>query len=153
MAASPADPTRTLRRNRRLWLAVALAAAVLLVLLLALYLARGPIGASLVVSYLRSRGVPAQVRFQRLDAKGFVASVRLGPPGDPDLVVPRLEATVAPGAWFKQGVGVPQFSSIVMNRPELKLAWDGKRLRYGSLQPLIDELLSRPPSGAPRERR
>ncbi len=123
-------------------LALALAAAFALA-----WAFRGPIGAHLTISYLRERGVPAGVQLERLDTKGFIGRFTLGPPGDPDLDVERLQVEFEPGVWWKRGLAVPRIRSIRMLRPKLKLAFDGRRLRYGSLPRLVDELLARTASG------
>jgi hypothetical protein len=147
------DQEQATRRGRRArprrWIAPVLAGAVLVVAaaVLAAWLLRGPIGARVATQWLRSHGTSADIHIQRLDSSGFTGSVLIGPAADPDLTVERLEVRFAPGWNLLQGA--PQIASIRLTRPVLKAAFDGRRLRLGSLQRLADELTARPPSGAP----
>lgn len=102
--------------------------------------ARGAIGASVASAWLVEQGVPAEITVDRLDATGFSGAVRLGPADAPDLVSERLELAFTPTLTVR---------SVRLVRPQLKLAYDGQRLRFGSLQRLVDQALSAKPTGAP----
>jgi hypothetical protein len=112
-----------------------------------IYLLRGPIGAGLAGAYLRSHGAQTRIRIDRLDASGFAGTLELGDPRDPDLAVDHLEVTFAPGYIWRRGLAAPRIQSIRLVRPRLKLTYDGKRLRLGSLQRFVDEISARPAAG------
>ncbi len=122
------------------------AAAALGILLICLWLARGPIGVWAATDYLRRRGVPANITVDRLTFTGFKGALRLGPAGDPDLAVSRVEVDYALFPGRKLGLRV---TAVRLSGVTAKLAYDGKRLRYGSLQKLIDDALAAPPSALP----
>src|SRR5215831_11511859 len=56
-----------------------------------LTLLRAPIGTQLLLGYFRAHGMGAAVRIDRIDSKGLSGALRIGPPGDPDLTVERME--------------------------------------------------------------
>ena len=107
---------------------------------LILYGARGVVGASVAMDWLAQHGAPAEIRIQQLTADGFVASVRLGPPGAPDFVSERVEAAFTPAFGAR---------SVRLVRPRLKLALVGGRLDFGALQPLVDDALQPKPASGP----
>jgi hypothetical protein len=125
------------------------AAGVLLGAGLVLYLERGPIGAQLARSYLRSRGVPAQITVERLDPGGFTGRVVLGDPRDPDLVVDHVEVEFEPAPLLRHGLVAPRIRSIRLVRPRVKARFDGRRLTFGTLQRLVDDFARRPPGVGP----
>ena len=151
MARPPAPEQRSRRRRglRVAALAVAGLVVALLILAFAAYGLRGAIGARLAAAYLKAHGVPADIQVQRLDASGFTARVRLGPAADPDLTVEQVQVEFAPGPLFSHGLAVPRLRSVRLLRPDLKAAYDGKRVSFGSLQPLIDQLTRGPSAGPP----
>jgi hypothetical protein len=113
----------------------------------ALYSFRGPIGVRLAVNYLAARGVPAAIQIERLDLGGFTGKVRLGPQNDPDLTIDRIELEFAPIPILKQGLAAPRIRAMRLVHPRLKGRWDGRRLSFGTLQPLIDEATKKPGAG------
>lgn len=125
------------------------AAVALAILLICLWLARGPIGVWAATDYLRRRGVPAQITVERLTFNGFKGGLRLGPADDPDLVAEDVEADYALFPGRKLGLRV---TAVRLADVTAKLAYDGKSLRYGSLQKLIDDALAAPPSALPGPR-
>ena len=125
------------------------AAAALGALLICLWLARGPIGVWAATDYLRRKGVPANITVERLTFSGFKGALRLGPAGDPDLAASRVEVDYALFPGRKLGLRV---TAVRLSGVTAKLAYDGQRLRYGSLQKLIDDALATPPSPLPGPR-
>jgi hypothetical protein len=125
------------------------AAAALAILLICLWLARGPIGVWAATDYLRRRGVPAQITVERLTLNGFKGGLRLGPADDPDLVAQDVEADYALFPSRKLGLRV---TAVRLSDVTAKLAYDGKSLRYGSLQQLVEDALAAPPSALPGPR-
>ena len=146
---SARPPAPTARARRTGWPLLAGVAVVLVAAMAAAWLLRGPIGARLVVDYLRRQGVPAAVTFDRLGPSGFTGKMRLGPAADPDLVVDHVEVAFEPGVDWRRGLTIPRIRSVTLVRPQIKLAWDGRRLRYGSLQRLVDDLLAHPAAAGP----
>ena len=148
--AHPAlDPPPAARRRRgRAARAALVAAAVLAIaVLLTAYLLRGPIGAWLLVGWLKARGVPASVSIDQLDTGGVSGRLALGPASDPDLMVERVEVVFEPGFLWRDGLAAPRIHSVRLLRPRLKAAFDGHTLRLGTLQRLVDELVAAPPAG------
>jgi hypothetical protein len=99
--------------------------------------------------WLRQHGVEGDIVVQRIDATGFSGSVRLGPANDPDLVADRVDVDYA---FIPPWIGGPMSvtpRSIRLTRPRAKLSFDGKQLHFGSLDPLIRDLLKAPKTNAP----
>jgi hypothetical protein len=98
--------------------------------------------------WLRQHGVDGDVEVARIDASGFSGRVRLGPPDDPDLTADRVDVDYALAPpWAGPFSVTPR--SIRLIGPRVKASFDGKRLHFGSLDPLIRDLLSRPKTNAP----
>ena len=125
------------------------ATAALAILLTCLWLARGPIGVWAATDYLRRRGIPSDIVIERLTLNGFKGGLRLGPESDPDLVAKDVEVDYALFPGRKLGLRV---TAVRASDVTAKLAFDGKGLRYGSLQKLIDDALAAPPSALPGPR-
>ena len=131
------------------WVLAAGAAAGALALVAgsAVWREREALGARLVIDALRKRGVPARVHITRLGPGGVEGVIAVGPPGRPDLTVDRFRADFDPlpagGSW------VPRLRRLVLQRPHLRAAWDGRRLQVGALQSLLDDALAAPPSSSP----
>lgn len=146
---SPSDlPPRPPRRRPALALAAQTVLGVIAVAGVVLYLQRGVIGAQLATRYLRDRGIPSVIVVERLDSKGFAGSAVLGDPADPDLAIPHLEVEFEALPLFKGGLAAPRIRSMRLIEPRLKARWDGVRLTFGALQPLVDDL-SGPPGAGP----
>lgn len=145
--ASP--PAKTPHRRTRRVLAAGVAVGVLALASggAVLWTQRSALGARLVVDALARRGVLASVHLTRLDGSGAEGSLAIGPAGDPDLVVPHLRISFA--AWPPPGGGTPKVTAVVLDRPRLKARWDGRRLTFGALQPLVDDALAAKPGGPP----
>ena len=79
----------------------------LLILLAALYLNRRSVTREVLVGWLESQGVEADVTVDRVTLDGIVARVRLGPAGAPDLVVERVEVDYGITLpWSSGGAGL-----------------------------------------------
>ena len=113
---------------------------------LGVYLARGPIAASLARHWLSDHGVASAIEIQGLSLTGFQGKLRLGDPADPDLTVERLDVGyVLTGPWDGRALGLrPRNVRLVRPRLKLRLA-DGK-LDFGALDRLVRELEQRPPT-------
>ncbi len=139
----PGDRRPGTGRGRRI--AVGLVAG-LLVLLVALYLNRRAVTREVLVGWLESQGVDADVAVERVTLDGIIARVRLGAAGDPDVVVDRVEVDYGITLpWSSGGAGLTP-SRIRLVRPVIKARWPDGKLSFGSLDPLIADVMSRPPS-------
>ncbi|MBB5747342.1 intermembrane phospholipid transport protein YdbH family protein [Brevundimonas variabilis] len=120
----------------------------LLVVSLALgliYVNRRAAARQVLTGWLDQRGIEAQVEVDRIEIDGFVGSIRIGDPSDPDVVVERVEVDYALSApWSSTGTGVTP-SRIRLVRPVLRATWQDGVLSLGSLDPLIEEFTGRPP--------
>ena len=141
MTATPAP-----RRNGRIARLLAVLVLLVVALAVAAWLARRVIVREAVTVWLERRGVAAEVRVDRLDGDGMVGAVVLGDPDDPLITVRRLEVDWTLGApWSPGGIG-PRPGRIRLVGPTIRARWTGRRLSFGELDPLIDDLARRPPT-------
>lgn len=122
--------------------AAAVTALILLAVILVAWLARTFVAARLVELYLLTRGVPASVEIGRLDWHGFDANARLGARRTPDLSIENIHA-VFDGGW------IPSVQSLTLSHSVLRVAFDGEKLSFGTLQRLVDSALASAPQSAP----
>lgn len=122
---------------------------VVLILLLAvvagLYLNRRTVAREALVGWLDRKGIEAEVEIERIELDGITARIRVGDPKNPDFVVERAEVDYVVGWPWSGGFGVTP-SRIRLVRPVLRASWRGGELSLGSLDPLVREFTSRPPS-------
>lgn len=149
--STPAPPPR--RAFRRVSL-IALEAAVVGVTLAAVlglvaYQGRKAVGRQMAEAWLRKQGVESAVEIERLDASGFAGRLRLGPAADPDLVAERIEVEYDFTAPWSGAPFAISARSVRLVRPRVKLAFDGKTVSFGSLDPLVRDLLRRPKTDKP----
>lgn len=118
---------------------------VLLVLTALLYLNRRAATRQVLVGWLQQQGIEADLKVERLELDGLVASVRIGDAADPDVVVQRVEVDYAIGApWSKGGLGLTP-TRIRLVRPAVRASVRDGRLTLGSLDPLVERFTGRPP--------
>lgn len=140
-------PTRPRARPalRRALIGLVVALLVVSIGLGLLYLNRRAAARQVLTGWLDQRGIEAQVEVDRFEIDGFVGSIRIGDPNDPDVIVERVEVDYAVGApWSSTGTGVTP-SRIRLVRPVLKATWQDGVLSLGSLDPLVEEFSGRPP--------
>lgn len=143
-APIPAAPRRRRGPGRVLLVLGGVLLAVAL-LLLALYAARREAAREVLVGWLERQGVEAEVEFERFDLDGLVGRIRAGPEDDPDLVVGRVEVDYdLNGPWGLPGWGVTP-TRIRLYRPVVKARLHEGRLDFGSLDPIVQDFLRRPP--------
>ncbi len=117
----------------------------LIALAAALYLNRRAAARELLTGWLDRKGIDADVAVERLEIDGFVGKISIGDPSNPDFKVERVEVDYALGMpWSKTGLGVTP-SRIRLVRPLARASWKGGKFSLGSLDPLIEEFLARPP--------
>ena len=106
---------------------------------------RREISRELAEAWLRDHGVQATVELDDLDATGFTGRVRLGPRDAPVFSADRLEVAYDLAApWNGEKFGV-QTRAVRLVRPRVLASIDDKgQVRFGALQPLIDEVLKAP---------
>lgn len=110
-----------------------------------LYLNRRAAARQVLTGWLDQRGIEAQVDVDRFEIDGFVGSIRIGDPNDPDVVIERVEVDYAVSApWSATGTGVTP-SRIRLVRPVVRATWQDGVLSLGSLDPLVEEFTGRPP--------
>lgn len=119
------------------------AVTVLVLLLVALvaWIARTFVVARVAELYLLARGVPASVEISRIDWSGLDASVRLGARRTPDLSIKQIHAAFD-GSW------IPDVQSVTVSHSVLRVAYDGEKLSFGTLQRLVDAAVASAPQGA-----
>jgi hypothetical protein len=110
---------------------------------------RREIGRDLAQAWLKDHGIEAAVSLDEVDATGFSGKVRLGPRDAPVFSADRLEVAYdLSWPWSGGPFGV-QTRAVRLVRPRLAASLDEKGLRFGALQPLIDEALKSPRKGGP----
>lgn len=108
----------------------------------AAFIERRPIAAFVVQAYLLKYGIHSSFTFDELTRGRFVAHVRAG------WEMPEFSADSVDVSLTYSGLfSYPQVSTVRVVRPVLRASFDGQRFSFGSLQPLIDEILAQPPTG------
>jgi hypothetical protein len=112
---------------------------------LVIWSGRREISRELAEAWLRDHGIEAAVELDDLDATGFTGKVRLGSRDAPVFSADRLEVAYDLAApWNGEKFGI-QTKAIRLVRPRVMASIDDKgQVRFGALQPLIDEFLKSP---------
>lgn len=118
---------------------------VMFALAVGVYAARREAARQLLTGWLEERGVEAEVRFERLDPDGLIASITAGDPDDPDLAVERVEIDYALGLPWTGGFSLTP-TRIRLVQPRVRAVLREGRISFGSLDPVIDSFTDRPPS-------
>src|SRR6185503_582374 len=135
-------------KRRRRWLIVlavgaSLVAALLIIAATVIYAERRLIAANFVKQYLAGYGIESEVEFDRLAWGGFLARVRAGSVDAPDFTAEGVDVTlIYPDTSSYVGSVTPQVAAVRLVRPLLHIDYDGEKFSFGSLQPLIDEILA-----------
>lgn len=142
-APRPLPRRRSVARTVLITLLIGL--LVLLALAAALYLNRRAAARELLTGWLDRKGIDADVEVEQLEIDGFVGKISIGDPRNPDFKVERVEVDYALGMpWSKTGLGVTP-SRIRLVRPLARASWKKGKLSLGSLDPLVEEFLAKPP--------
>nr|WP_295112785.1 YdbH domain-containing protein [uncultured Caulobacter sp.] len=106
---------------------------------------RREISRELAQAWLRDRGIEAAVELDDLDATGFTGKIRLGARDNPVFSADRLEVAYDLSApWNGETFGI-QTKALRLVRPRVLASIDAKgQVRFGALQPLLDEFLKSP---------
>lgn len=115
------------------------------------YVTRRIIAREVLIGWLESRGIPAEVEFRDFEFGGFSARVRVGAERDPDVTADLVEIHYGfTGFWAGRPLGV-EVASVTLHRPIVRASLKGGKFSLGSLDPLIEEFAKRPPQpGAPK---
>jgi hypothetical protein len=140
------QPRRRPRSGVRTGLIILLIGLLLLIVLAAaLYLNRRAAARELLTGWLDKKGIDADVEVEQLEIDGFVGKISIGDPRNPDFKVERVEVDYALGMpWSRTGLGVTP-SRIRLVRPLARASWKDGRFSLGSLDPLIEEFMAKPP--------
>lgn len=112
----------------------------------ALYMGRRAVAEEVLVGWLHRRGIAADVQVERIEWDGFTGRIVVGNPDDPDVRIDRVEVDYLIGLpWMQDGLGLTP-KRVLLSRPLIKAEWTGEKLSFGALDPLIEELTSKPPS-------
>jgi hypothetical protein len=118
---------------------LALIGVALLIVAFTVYAARKVIAREALVGWLQSRGIQADADVEAFGLSGFTGRVRVGDPDAPDFAAARAEVK-----YSIRGLGV-QVTSVTLHEPVMRASLRGGKFSVGSLDPLIQEFLSRPP--------
>ncbi len=130
---------------RRLLIAAGVVLCVLLVLIGLLYVNRRAAARQALIGWLDGQGIEADMDVERVELDGLVASVRIGDPRNPDVVVDRVEVDYVIGTpWSKAGLGLTP-SRIRLVRPVVRASYRNGTFSLGSLDPLVERFTRRPP--------
>jgi len=141
-------PPKTWDRARLLDLgleAVSLSMLAFIATGLVVWSGRREISRELAEAWLRDHGIEAAVELDDLDATGFTGKVRLGSRDNPVFAADRLEVAYDLSApWTGETFGI-QTKAVRLVRPRILASIDDKgQIRFGALQPLLDEFLKSP---------
>ena len=133
------------RLARAIGIGLAIGLLILSLLVAVIWLNRRAAAREVLVGWLDQRGIQADVEIERLELNGFVGSVRIGDDANPDVTIQRVEVDYALALpWSSTGLGVTP-SRIRLVRPVARATWKDGELSFGSLDPLIEEFIGKPP--------
>ena len=144
---TPAPQSRPRRRSivKTALIVLLIGLLVMVALAAALYLNRRAAARELLTAWLDRKGIDADVEIERLEMDSFVGKISIGDPRNPDVRVERVEVDYVLGMpWTETGLGVTP-SRIRLVRPLARASWKDGKLSLGSLDPLIEEFMAKPP--------
>jgi hypothetical protein len=119
---------------------ILVAVGVILVLAAALaWLNRRTLAREALTGWLRSQGVAAQAQVEAFGPDTFTARLTLGDPRNPDFFAERAEVR------YRARLSGVEVVSVTLRKPVLRARLVGGRLSVGSLDPLVQAFLRRPP--------
>ena len=134
--ASPPRAARARRiRKRRVAADVALVFfAISLGIFAGLYLTREELAGDVIDSTLREYDIPARYDVVSIGPQEqVVENIVIGDPAAPDMTIERLVLSV------EYRFGAPAIGAVRLEKPRLYGEWDGKRISFGALDPLLYE--------------
>lgn len=146
--ATTPEPRAPTRRERLADLgleAVSLSMLAFIATGLLVWSGRREISRELAEAWLRDHGVDAAVELDDVDATGFTGKVRLGSRDNPVFAADRLEVAYDLSTPWTGGAFGVQTKAVRLVRPRVLASIDDKgQIRFGALQPLIDDVLKSP---------
>ncbi|MCI3181421.1 hypothetical protein C5708_14295 [Caulobacter sp. CCUG 60055] len=106
---------------------------------------RREIGRTLAEEWLREQGVQSAVMIDGLSATGFSGRLRVGPAENPIVAADRIEVDLAFSPPWSGEPFKLEARAVRLVRPRVRMAFDGRKVSFGALDPLIDKLLKQPP--------
>jgi hypothetical protein len=103
------------------------------------WLNRKTLAREALTGWLKSKGVAAQTQVEAVGPSTFVARLTLGDPRHPDFAAERAEVR------YRMKLGGLEVVSVTLRKPVLRASLHQGRLAMGSLDPLVQEFLRRPP--------
>ncbi|MDP3675482.1 MAG: YdbH domain-containing protein [Novosphingobium sp.] len=134
LESAPADETPRERERRfgRLGRVLAIFAVVVGFAFIVVWTQRESIANNVIGRELKSRGIPATYRVERIGARRQVlADIVVGNRGRPDLTVKRAEVELV------YRLGFPGIGRITLVEPRLYGSYRGGKLSFGTLDPLL----------------
>ena len=140
-------PERGFVKRHRIGSGLVVGGVVLAVGLGGIYLNRAVVADKVLVGWLERQGIRADVDVERFEWDGFTGRITIGDPADPDVRIDRVEVDYAIGLpWMRGGAGVTP-RRVLLSRPLVKAQWIDGQFSLGSLDPLIAQFTSKPPTG------
>ncbi len=133
-----------IRASSWLWLSLWGLAAVGIVTVAA----RKDIAAVVTQNWLKSQGVDARLKFDKLSLSHLSGHIVIGDPAHPEASIDNFDADYSL-SLFGGGQPLARIKSLHLVHPVISLALKGNQLDYGSLNKLVHDSLSAPPSNAP----
>ncbi|MDI7776223.1 YdbH domain-containing protein [Asticcacaulis sp. EMRT-3] len=133
------------RASSWLWLTLWGAAAAGIVV----YAARKDIAAEIAQGWLSSQGAHGRVHFDQLSLSHAEGSLLIGPPGQPDFSLDHFEVDYTLNPFARAGLPLARVTRARLVHPVMQMALHDGKLSYGSLDRLVQNILSAPPSKAP----
>lgn len=119
--------------------------------LAAAYAARRALAREALIGWLEARGVPAAVEFREVELGRLAARLRIGSERQPDVTAELAEVRYGfTGFWSGQPLGV-ELTSVTLHSPVIRARYGAGKLSLGSLDPVIEEFLKKPPRPEARQ--
>lgn len=132
-----------IRASSWLWLSLWGLAAVGIVTVAA----RKDIAAVATQNWLRGQGIDARLKFDTLSLSHLSGHIVIGDPAHPEASIDNFDADYTLSLFG--GGPLASITSLHLKHPVVSLALKGNQLDYGSLNKLVHDALSAPPSNAP----
>lgn len=135
-----AIPTRPTPRPRPPLLRIlAVLGVVLLIAVGLIWLNRKALAREALTGWLRSKGIAADAQVEAFGPSVFTARLRIGDPSNPDFVTERAEVR------YRARISGLEVVSVTLRKPVLRAQVRQGQLKMGSLDPLVQDFLRRPP--------
>ncbi|OYW83439.1 MAG: hypothetical protein B7Z26_00560, partial [Asticcacaulis sp. 32-58-5] len=106
--------------------------------------ARKEIAREIAQGWLRSQQIESELKIGRLGLNHAEGSIRLGKATSPDVVLNDFRIDYDLNLFAGQGKPMARFKRIHLTKPEIALSLTSKGLNFGTLDPLIQSILSSP---------